>query len=50
MNSLLYIGMDVHKESIAIAVFRDNNRNTEFERQMKNEPAQINKFLSETKR
>ena len=45
MNSLLYVGMDVHKESIAIAVLRDFSRNTEFERQIRNEPAQINKFF-----
>ncbi len=45
MNSLIYVGMDVHKESIAIAVLRDNCKNVEFEKQMKNEPRQIKKFF-----
>ncbi len=27
MRSIVNVGMDVHKETIAIAVFRDNNRN-----------------------
>ncbi|MDA3822444.1 MAG: IS110 family transposase [Bacteroidales bacterium] len=49
MNSLLYVGMDVHKDTIAIAVLRDNGRNTEFERQIRNEPAQINKFFKRLK-
>lgn len=49
MNSLIYVGMDVHKESIAIAVLRDNNKNVEFERQIRNEPGQIRKFFKRLK-
>jgi len=49
MNSVIYVGMDVHKETIAIAVFRDNNKNVEFERQIKNEPGQIKKFFKKLK-
>jgi transposase len=45
MNSVIYAGMDVHKETIAIAVFRDNNRNVEFERQIRNDPGRIKKFF-----
>lgn len=47
--SLIYAGMDVHKESISIAIFRDNNKNVEFERQIKNEPGQIKKFFKRLK-
>jgi transposase len=49
MKSLFYVGMDVHKDSISIAVFRDNNSNVEFERQIRNEPARIKKFFSKYK-
>ena len=49
MNSLIYVGMDVHKETIAIAIFRDNNRNVEFERTIRNEPGQIKKFFKRLK-
>ncbi len=37
--------MDVHKETIAIAVIRDNNRNVEFERQIRNDAGRIKKFF-----
>jgi transposase len=47
--SLIYAGMDVHKETISIAIFRDNNKNVEFERQIKNEPGQIKKFFKRLK-
>ena len=40
MNSLIYVGMDVHKETIAIAVLRDN---------CKNDPGQIRKFFKKLK-
>ena len=46
MKSLFYVGMDVHKDSISIAVLRDNNKNVEFERQIRNEPARIKKFFN----
>ena len=49
MNSLIYVGMDVHKETIAIAVFRDSNRNVEFERTIKNEPGKVKKFFNKLK-
>jgi len=49
MDSVIYAGLDVHKETIAIAVLRDNNRNTEFERQIRNEPGQIKKFFKRLK-
>lgn len=49
MNSLIYVGMDVHKETIAIAIFRDNNKNVEYERQIRNEPGQIKKFFKRLK-
>lgn len=41
--------MDVYKETIAIAVLRDNSKNIEFERQIKNEPRQIKKFFKKFK-
>ena len=49
MKSLIYVGMDVHKESISLAVLRDNNRDVEFERQIKNEPSKIKKFFNKLK-
>ena len=49
MNSLIYVGMDVHKETIAIAIFRDNNRNVEFEKTIRNEPGQIKRFFKRLK-
>lgn len=49
MNSVIYVGMDVHKETIAIAVMRDSNRNVEFERQIRNEPGQVKKFFNRLK-
>jgi transposase len=49
MNSVIYVGMDVHKETISVAVIRDNNRNVEFERQIRNEPGQIKKFFTRLK-
>ena len=49
MNSVIYVGMDVHKETIAIAVMRDSNRNVEFERQIRNEPGQVRKFFNRLK-
>lgn len=45
MRSIIYVGMDVHKETIAIAVLRDNNRNIEFEKTLRNEPGKIKKFF-----
>ena len=49
MRSVIYVGMDVHKESIAVAIMRDSNRNVEFERQIRNEPGQIKKFFNRLK-
>jgi len=49
MKSLIYVGMDVHKESISIAVFRDNNKNVENIRQLRNDPGQIHKFFKRLK-
>ena len=49
MRSIIYVGMDVHKETIAIAVFRDNNKNVEYERQIRNEAGQIIKFFKKLK-
>lgn len=49
MESVIYVGMDVHKETIAIAVLRDNNKNVEFEKQIRNEPGQIKKFFTKLK-
>jgi transposase len=49
MNSLIYVGMDVHKESISVAIFRDSSRNVEFERQLRNEPGVIKKFFKRLK-
>ncbi|MBI9104191.1 MAG: IS110 family transposase [Spirochaetales bacterium] len=49
MNSLFYVGMDVHKETIALAVIRDNSRTIEFERQIKNEPGKIKKYFTQLK-
>ena len=41
MRSIVYVGMDVHKETIAIAVYRDSNKNIEFEKQIRNENGAI---------
>ena len=49
MNSVIYVGMDVHKETIALALIRDNSRKIEFERKIKNEPTQIKKFFKKHK-
>lgn len=49
MLSLIYVGMDVHKDSISIAIFRDNNREVEFERQIRNEASKIRKFFNKLK-
>ena len=49
MESIVYVGMDVHKETIAIAVFRDRNMNVEYERQIKNEPGHIRKYFKKLK-
>ena len=49
MKSVIYVGMDVHKETIAIAVLRDNQKNVEFERQIRNEPGQIKRFFKKLK-
>ncbi len=49
MNSLFYVGMDVHKETISLAVIRDNSRTIEFERQIRNEPGGIKKYFTKLK-
>ena len=49
MRSIVYVGMNVYKEIIAIAVSRDNNRNVEFERTIRNEPGKIRKFFKKLK-
>lgn len=49
MRSIVYVGMDVHKETIAIAVFRDSNKNVEFERTIRNEPGKVRKFFNKLK-
>ncbi len=49
MNSLIYVGIDVHKDTIVIAVFRGNNKNPEFTREIRNEPGQIKKFFKRLK-
>ncbi len=45
MNSVLYVGMDVHKETIVLAGMRDGNQFAEFERTIRNEPGQVKKFF-----
>jgi len=49
MRSIVYVGMDVHKETIAIAVFRDSNKNVEFEKIIRNEPGKVKKFFNKLK-
>lgn len=49
MRSVVYVGMDVHKETIALAVFRDNNKNVEYEREIRNETGQIIRFFKKLK-
>ena len=49
MRSIVYVGMDFHKETIAIAVSRDSARNVEFERTIRNEPGKIKKFFNKLK-
>jgi transposase len=41
--------MDVHKDTISIAVMRDWNRNVEYERQIRNEPNKVKKFFNRLK-
>ena len=45
MESIIYVGMDVHKESVTIAVLRDRNQEAEFVRSIKNEKRQIARFF-----
>ncbi|MDC7223806.1 MAG: IS110 family transposase [Spirochaetales bacterium] len=45
MKSLAYVGMDVHKETIAIAVFRDQNNKPEFEKEIRNTPGNVKKIF-----
>ncbi len=50
MKSLYYMGIDSHKETLQIDILKDNDRNVEFERQNKNEPARIIKLNSKIRR
>jgi transposase len=45
MKSLVYVGMDVHKDTIAIAVFKDNDSKVMFERTIKNYPKTVKDFF-----
>lgn len=45
MKSVVYVGMDVHKDSIVMAILRDGNRNVEYERQIRNTTGAIKKFF-----
>lgn len=49
MRSIIYVGMDVHKETISVAILRDNNRDFEYERTLRNEPGVIKKFFKRLK-
>ena len=49
MNTLQYVGMDVHKETIDVSVFRDRSSNPEIERKMYNSTKQIKSFFGRLK-
>ena len=49
MRSIIYVGMDVHKETVAVAILRDNNRDFEYEKTLRNEPGVIKKFFKRLK-
>jgi transposase len=46
MRSIYYVGMDVHKESISIAVFKDTDKEPETTVTMTNNLSKIKKFMS----
>ena len=45
METVYYIGMDVHKNSVRIAVLKDSEMKTEFERTVENDTATIVRIL-----
>ena len=49
MRSIVYVGMDVHKDTVSIAILRDNNMHVEYERTLRNEPGQMKKFFKKLK-
>lgn len=49
MESVVYVGMDVHKESVAIAVLRDSHREAEIVRTIRNERRHIARFFQRLK-
>jgi len=49
MESVYYIGMDVHKETVRIAVLKDNSTETVYERTVDNEAEKIVRLLLEFK-
>lgn len=46
MNSLAYVGMDVHKETIAISVYLNQKNKSEFERVIRNTPKEVKSLFS----
>ncbi|MCD4783211.1 MAG: IS110 family transposase [Candidatus Eremiobacteraeota bacterium] len=49
MRSIVYVGMDVHKDTVSVAILRDNNMHVEYERTLRNEPGQMKKFFKRLK-
>lgn len=50
MESLMYAGMDVHKATIEISVFKARHDDPEFERQLPNAPKQIRAFFEKLRK
>ena len=49
MESLYYVGMDVHKDTITLAVYRDQNRDPEYLRTMKSDSRAVSRFFEKLK-
>jgi transposase len=49
MESVTYVGMDVHKETIAIAVMQDDSRDIAYERGIRNDVGKIKRFFTKLK-
>lgn len=49
MNSVFYVGMDVHKETISLAVFEGNKPIPYSETKIKNGPTQVSKYFNNLK-
>ena len=50
MNSVTYVGMDIDKEKIVIAVLRDTERDLSRESMIRNETSTAGKYFSKLKK